>query len=242
MLITALFCLSGCTGFNPELLSYSGERDQIIEDVLRRGRIYSLRLEDEQAMIDLLEDPDPEVRMTVLKIMENNPSQTIYDAVLRATLDQDDDITEEAYRILLDNWEEARFAAVRGLNALSASIILSAINAISKKESVEDGRYLLTLFSDSRRIIRSSASRNYARIGSFEDPWFQDMLYHEDPVSKLAAVETLSRFGDPRLIPEIIPYIRDSNPDIGKAALFGLSEFDVKALPYLHDVLRFTQA
>ncbi|OQY33926.1 MAG: hypothetical protein B6241_06305 [Spirochaetaceae bacterium 4572_59] len=238
--LTILF-LVGCAGFTPELLTFDTERERIIEDVLVRGRIYTIRSNKEVALIDLMENPNPEIRLTALKIMESNPSPTIYDAVLRATLDDEDNITEEAFRILDENWEETKKSVLRGLNSTSASLILSSVNVIKRKEYAGYAPYLLTLFSDNRNIIRSAASRTYAGLGSYEDQWFQSLLTHENSISRLTAVETLPRFRNPDLIPAIIPFIGDENPDIRRAALFGLSEYDVDALPFLHETLRFSK-
>ena len=244
-LMTSVFLLplffSACSSFSPELFSSANERARIIEDVLKRGRIFSVRPDDEAALQEFLDDPDPDMRMTVLKIMEKNPSESNYDGILRVTQDEEEVVSEEAYRILLEQWESSRKAVIRGLNARSASLLLSSINCISRKEAVDEASYLLTLFSDSRSVIRSAASRTYAKLGSYEYIWFQSMLTHEKYIPRLTAVQTLPRFRNPELIPAIIPYIRDPEQEIRTAALFGLSEFDVKALPYLHETLRFSE-
>ena len=239
-LITGIL-LYGCTGFSPELLSYGEERERIIEDILKRGREFSIRESAEDSLISLLEDPNPQVRMAALRIMESNPSPKIYDAVLTATLDEFEEVSLEAYRILLENWEESRNSVLRGLNSTSASIILTSVTAIGQAESPDDTLYLLTLFSDYREVVRSSASRIYARLGSYENPWFQSLLKHENSLSRLTAVKTLPRFRDPELVPVLMPFILDRDPEIRKAALFGLSEYDTDALPYLHQSLKFSQ-
>ncbi len=227
----------GCSSFAPELLTYGAERERIVEDVLKRGRVYSIHPGDEEALIALLKDPEPEVRLTVLKIMEKNPSQVLYDAILEATLDEEDSVSEDAFRILSEQWEDAHKAAVRGLDGGSVSLILSSVNVISRMNSRDDAPYLLTLFSDSRDVVRSAASRTYARLGDYENPWFQVLLTSQDPVVRLTAVQTLPRFHDSALVPDLIPYVKDPDKNIRSAALFGLSEYDAEALPYLHEAL-----
>ena len=237
-LLSILILFYSCSTFTPELLTFSDEKDRIIEDVLRRGRVYTLHPEDEESLIVLLKDPNPEVRLTVLKIMEKNPSQNIYDAVLKATLDDEESVSEEAFRILSDQWEEAHKAVIRGLDSRSVSLLLTSINAVSRKGSVEDAVYLLTLYSDPREIVRSAASRTYASLGDSAHPWFQVLLESVDPTVRMTAVQTLPRFRDPLLVPLLIPYVKDPESSIRSAALFGLSEYDVEALPYIHEVLQ----
>ena len=226
-----------CSTFTPELLTFSDDKDRIIEDVLKRGRVYTLDPEDEEALVSLLKDPDPEVRLTVLKIMEKNPSQSIYDAILEATLDDEESVSDEAFRILFDQWDQAYKAVVRGLDSDSVSLLLSSINAVSRKKASGEADYLLTLFSDPREVVRSAASRTFAALGDFSNPWFQVLLVSLDSNVRLTAVQTLPRFHDPLMVPVLIPYVKDPENKIRSAALFGLSEYDVDALPFLHVTL-----
>ncbi len=238
--ISLLLLLSSCSVLDPTRLTDEFDRVPILEEILMRDRVYTVRNTDETALIALLEEPSVQVRLAAVRLMEQNPSQEIYDALMTAVLDLDEDVSAEASRVLLDQWEDSYKAVLRGLSSSEAAIVYSSIDLIRKKESQDISVYLLTLFSDTRPSVRAAASRAFVGLNEYEHPWFQSLLNSPRPIVRQTAVETLPRYNNPEIIPSLIAFILDPVPEVRTAALFGISEFDKWALPALHETLRFT--
>lgn len=240
ILIITLLSLSACSVLDPLRLTFENDRQTITEEILRRDRVFTVRKNDEQILIDLLNEPDPEIRQAVVRLMEQNPSQVIYDALIEAVSDENDIVSEEAQRVVLDQWEDSYKAVIRGLNSPVSRTLYTSIDLIRKKESQDVSVYLLTLFSDPRPTVRASASRGFVALNEYEHPWFQTLLQSPQAIVRQTAVESLPRFRNPEIIPSLIGYVLDPEPDIRTAAIFGISEFDRQALPALHETMLFT--
>ena len=240
ILSISLLSLTACSVLDPLRLTFENDRQTIMEEILKRNRVYTVRSSDEDILIDLLDEPDPQIRQAVVRLIEQNPSQPLYDALITAVSDDSDIVSAEAQRVLLEQWEDSYKAVLRGLNSSKSKTLYTSIDLIRKKESQDVSVYLLTLFSDPRPTVRASASRGFVALNEYEHPWFQALLESPQSLVRQTAVETLPRFKNPEIIPSLIGFILDPVPDIQTAAIFGISEFDRKALPALHETMRFT--
>ena len=216
------------------------ERVPILEEILKRDRVYTVRRADEAALIALLDEPSSVVRLATVRLMGQNPSQVIYDALLRAVLDENEDVADEASSVLLGQWEQSYKAVLRGLSSTEPVVVYSSIDLIRQRGWQENSVYLLTLFGDPRPSVRAAASRAFVGLNEYENPWFQSLLNSPRPIVRQTAVETLPRYNNPEIIPSLIAFILDPVPEVRTAAIFGISEFDKRALPALHETLRFT--
>ena len=151
--VTGLFF--SCSVLDPLSLTEGSDRQDLLEEILLRDRLFSIRKDDEASLISLLESEDPQIRLAVVKLMEANLSQRVYDALLSVVQDDDEEVAGEAVRILLENWEESYKAILRGLNSSDSLILYSSIDLIRQKESRNESVYLLTLFGDRRQTVRS---------------------------------------------------------------------------------------
>ncbi|MDA3956652.1 HEAT repeat domain-containing protein [Oceanispirochaeta sp.] len=235
-----LLFVSSCSVLDPLRLTYENDRQIIIDEILKRGRLYTIRKNDESALISLLEESDPQIRLAAIKLMEHNASPQIYDALVLAVLDDDEILSAEAQRVLLEDWEDSYKAVIRGLNSSQSSVVYASIDLIRKKESREDSIYLLTLFGDERSTVRANASRVFVALNEYENPWYQSLLESPEPLIRQTAVETLPRFNNPDIVPSLIQYMLDPIPEVRRAAIFGISEFDKEALPALHETVKIT--
>ncbi|QEN09332.1 hypothetical protein EXM22_15595 [Oceanispirochaeta crateris] len=235
-----ILSVTACSVLDPVRLTYENDRQRIIDEILKRGRLYTIRKSDEKILISLLDDSDPQIRLATVKLMEHNPSPHIYDALVSAVLDENDEVSEESQRILLEDWEDSYKAVIRGLNSSQSAIIYASIDLVRQKGSREESEYLLTLFDNERPTVRANASRVFVALNDYENPWFQSLLESPDPLVRQTAIETLPRFRNPGIIPVLIQYILDPEPEVRRAAIFGISEFDKEALPALHETVRIT--
>ena len=238
--VTGLFF--SCSILDPMSLTEGSDRQELLEEILLRNRLFNIRKDDEASLISLIQDEDPQVRLAAVKLMEANLSPQVYDALLIAVQDDEEEISSEAVRILLEHWDESYKAVLRGLNSSESPVIYSAIDLIRFKESKEESIYLLTLFDDKRQTVRSRASRVFALLNEYENPWFLQRLDSPDPLVRQTVVETLPRFKNPEIVPFMIGYILDPVAEVRTAAIFGIAEFDREALPALHEVLRYGES
>ena len=239
-IISLLLLLSACSVLDPSRLTNEYERVPILEEILKRDRVYTVRRADEAALIALLDEPSSVVRLATVRLMGQNPSQVIYDALLRAVLDENEDVADEASSVLLGQWEQSYKAVLRGLSSTEPVVVYSSIDLIRQRGWQENSVYLLTLFGDPRPSVRAAASRAFVGLNEYENPWFQSLLNSPRPIVRQTAVETLPRYNNPEIIPSLIAFILDPVPEVRTAAIFGISEFDKRALPALHETLRFT--
>ncbi len=242
LLVSVSGLFFSCSVLDPMSLTEGSDRQELLDEILLRDRLFSIRREDEASFLSLLENDDPQLRLAVVKLMEANPSPRVYDALVRAVQDDDEEISSEAVRILLKDWEDSYKAVLRGLNSSESPVIYSSIDLIRRKESREESVYLLTLFGDERQAVRSRASRVFAILNEYENPWFLQLQNSPDPLVRQTVVETLPRFRNPDIVPFMIAYILDPVPEVRTAAIFGISEFDRDALPALHEILRYNES
>jgi len=235
-----IFSLGSCSVLDPLSLTVDENRQKIVDEILKRGRLYSIRKDDEAQLIALLSEKDPNIRLAAVKLMENNQSQEIYDALITAYTDENESVSSEAQRILLATWENSYKAVVRGLNSNKSSVVYASIDLIRLKQSKEVSLFLLTLFSDDRPTVRAGASRVFVELNEYEHPWFQSLLESPDSIVRQTAVETLPRYKNPEIIPILLRYILDPVPEVRTAAIFGISEFDRAALPALHETVKIS--
>jgi len=238
LICSSLIVLGSCSVLDPLSLTLDENRQKIVDEILKRGRLYTIRKQDEAQLLSLLKEKDPNIRLAAVKLMGHNPSQPVYDALITAYMDENEAVSSEAQRILLSSWKDSYKAVIRGLNSNRSGIVYASIDLIRLKQSKEVSLYLLTLFSDERPTVRARASRVFVSLNEYEQPWFQSLLESPNPLVRQTAVETLPRFKNPKIVPSLLKFILDPVSEVRTAAIFGISEFDKAALPALHETVK----
>ncbi len=243
MVFLAGFSLwGGCQSLDFEALALASERQRLAREILLSRQGIPVKKDDEPLLIELLKDENPEVRLAVLMILEANPSPLGYDAIVDALIDPVEEVRKKAEEILLESWKESYTASVRGLSRPNQAVALSAARLIVKKGRFQDRLYLLTLFDSPNKDLRTVAAQGYAALGNYEDPLFVVALKSEAVLFRETAVETLSYFNSPAVIPLLLSYINDPARSVRFAALFGLANLGQPALETIHKEVLFSRS
>ncbi len=237
LLLVLGFCMA-CVALDPERLVLDQGRQDLLDEILNRDKTFRIRRRNESRLIALLDSEDSRLRLAVVKLMGANPSPGVYNALVSVLIDEDSEVVKEATRILLGQWDKAEKAVLRALSSPDTLQARAAVRLIRLRGDSAYAPYLLMMLDDSRPELREQAARGYGVLGGFRSSWFQARL--ASPVGRIrrSAVEIIPLFRDSRFIPFLMDFVSDPDESVVSAALFGLSDFGVKALPPIEKALK----
>jgi HEAT repeat protein len=193
--------------------------------------------------IALIQDPDPRVRESAVKIAGYFGYPECADLLLAAATTDDDENVRRAAVEHLPYVEDGRVVATirRALQHESPAVRAAAAHAYGALEDEEAGTYLLQALQDEDAWVRYFALRSIGRLelaGALE---IVAQLVEDDPAGQVrsAAIETVGRIDGERSVAILEPLANSADSDKAAIALRALgSVHHPSALPPLLAALR----
>jgi HEAT repeat protein len=230
LFLAVLILLSACQSYDIFTLIYQDDiKKQIAAGSLR------IRVEEEQIpyVSDLLLDRDPLIRLAALKIMETNPYEDFLNPLLETTLDEDDRVSGEAYRILeaYPDWTltflEENLDTMGDLLCLNALDILTILGEPTSREAI------IGLFNSSSDRKKNGAARTLAGMVELESPLMLELKSSPDASRRSGYYRIVGHYGDSTLIPLLFEGIKDESPDVWGACISAIYQFGEDSFPYV---------
>lgn len=224
--------ITACRSYDISILIYQDEvKKQIAAGNLR------VRVNEEQIpyVADLLLDEDPLIRLAALKIMENNRYDDFLVPLLETTLDEDDLVSTEAFRILEAYPDWTLLFLEESLEGLGDLLCLNALKALATIGELSSRQVMISLFSSESDRKKNGAARTLAGLVELESPLMWELIHSEDPFDRAGYYRIVGHYGDSSLIPLLFEGLGDEDPQVWGACISAIYQFGEEALPYVDE-------
>ena len=230
-----LLFLAACRSYDISTLIFQ-------EDLKRQIAAGNLRFRIEEEQIpyvsDLLLDEDPLVRLAALNIMENNRYDDFLFPILETTLDEDDRVNKEAFRILEDHPDWTRLFLEENLETMGDHLCLNALQILSAIGEVASREAIVELFHSESDRKKNGAAKVLAGKVALENPLMDELKNSEDPSYRAGYYRIVGHYGEPTLIPLLFEGISDESPDVWGACISSIYQFGEEAFPFVDRYIR----
>lgn len=234
LLYLLLLILTACQSWD---LSDPLLQSALADSILNEGSRVRIRDKDYPFLIEMIEDPEPRIRLTGLKLAEYNLRTDLFIPILGATLDEFPEVSDEARAILNRQGDFFLPWVSPQLKYLDYEILLPALGIIVESSYQESIFYIMELYEMESRAISRAASEAMAGLVEPEDPRLTDLQNREETIYRAAYYQILSYYENPALIPLILQGLEDENTTVRGIAVTSLYGFRDQAIPYLKEAM-----
>ncbi len=194
-----------------------------------------------EALIGSLNDPDPDVRKTVIMTLGRMRDPRVVTALLPLLKDSNADVRAQAVFALARTGDARATAAVATLiDDASPDVREQAVHLLGQSRNRDAAPALIKALKDSSPDVREQAA---FALGQLRDPSAVDpllgMLSDSSPDVREQTVFALGQLRSGKSVDGLIGALMDSNADVREQAAFALGQLrDPKALPSLTAALR----
>ncbi|MDC7222638.1 MAG: HEAT repeat domain-containing protein [Spirochaetales bacterium] len=235
LLLAVLMLVSACRSYDISALIYQEDiKKQIAAGYLK------IRIEEDQIpyVSDLLLDEDPLIRLAALKIMESNRYEEFLTPLLETTLDEDDKVSAEAYRIL-EEYPDWTLDFLEGsLETLGDLLCLNALQVLADMGNESSREFIVALFDSGSDRKKNGAARILAGMVDLESPLVEELRTSPLPSHRAGYYRIVGHYGDPSLIPLLFEGIGDDSPDVWGACISAIYRFGEDSFPYVDRYIR----
>ena len=207
------------------------------EDLKRQIAAGNLRFRIEEEQIpyvaDLLLDEDPLIRLAALNIMENNRYDDFLTPILETTLDEDERVKKEAFRIMEAHPDWTRLFLEENLSTLGDHLCLNALQILTDIGDVSSREAMVGLFASESDRKKNGAAKVLSGQVTLNSPLMEELKNSEDPSLRAGYYRIIGHYNEPTLIPLLFEGIKDENPDVWGACISAIYQFGEKAFPFV---------
>lgn len=181
-------------------------------------------------LILAFKDSSPEVRSSVIYVLDIFAKDTILPVLILALKDQDIKVRTAALSVIIQRGYKETFPylleSAKDENPEIRSLAISALKYLKIKEAVP---YLLEALKDKDPSVRSAALENLDVVAHKEViAKISNFLKDDDLNVRKSAINALGDFANKETIPDLINVLNDKEPEIQTAAAYSLGKLKSK--------------